>query len=70
MLQKFAGWHDEHLHEFQVNVVNPELDSIVVDGLTPDGEPLEKKRGTVYWEQNIIEYHIGTRQVMEKAEIC
>lgn len=53
VLLEFAGWDDEHLHEFQVKVSDPEPDTIVVDGLTPDGDPLETMRPGDYREDQV-----------------
>lgn len=55
-LQEFAGWDDEHLHEFQVKVVDPEPDIIVVNGLTPDWMPVEYMTPGDYREDQV---HLG-----------
>jgi len=53
VLQEFAGWDDEHLHEFRVKMIDPEPNTIVVDGLGPDGEPIETMRPGDFREDQV-----------------
>ncbi|HMF33502.1 MAG TPA: hypothetical protein VKK79_18915 [Candidatus Lokiarchaeia archaeon] len=52
-LQTFAGWHDDHLHEFVVEVRAPERNFITIDGLDPLGKPVEALHSSEFREDQV-----------------